>query len=616
MENNKNKLKFSDFVPYLRHLEQKGAQSLTETLEKEKEKIFKKTELTIDVMASTIINHIKEERVRDAITMSEWYIKNSFKDQYFMELLLAQLYDRTGEHKKTGELLKKILANDLIKPGVKIGAANLFIRYGDDKKELCVNIAKKAFEESGKNKKYINQLIYIAQVGLDWEFLDYLIEITKKSYEEGDFSGIAESPRTHVLWCDDEKINIEVLKGWVKRTVKGVSGEIKHKIKPLANRKIVVGYLSSDFREHPTSRLISGLIKNHDKKKFELHMYCSGWDDGSELRKELEKNFDQCFSLKDLSDEDSSKLIRKNKVDILVELNGPTRANRLGILAYRPAPVQIDYLGWPGSVGGNGLADFIIADEYVITQENKKYYPEKIIQLSSTYQVNDHKNYPRIKKLSKKAMGIAEHDDIVVMGMFNAINKVTRPVWDVWMKIMSQCLNTQLLILDPGQYVRKKLLEYAELKKIDINRIKFSPRVDEKKHLQRITVCDFILDPWPYGGHTSATDALYAGVPVLAMLGKNFSSRVNGSLLKAAKLDSLIAKNEEEYIYKAVDLIRNKSKLELYKKYLNENILELPILNSAHKAREIEAAYEFALKRVIEGLPQKNIRFHKSIKNN
>lgn len=613
MNKKKKTIHLSDLNPYLRYLEEQGAESLIIKLEKEKEEILNKTKLSIGEWVSIIINQIKENRIKDAVILCQWYIKIGYENKSAIELLLAQLYDRTGEHKHAAKILIKLLEDEQVSSDVLIGAANLFIRYGDDKKGLCVTVAKNAFEKSGKNKKYLSQLIYIAQVSLDWDFLDYLIIEAKKSYEEDDYDGVAESPRTHVLWCNNEKTNIEVLKSWSKRTIKKVLNETKQVIEPFQNRKIKVGYLSSDFREHPTSRLISGLIKNHDKAKFELHMYCSGWDDGSKLRKELESNFDRCFSLKELSDKDASELIRSNQVDILVELNGPTRANRLGILAYRPAPVQIDYLGWPGSIGGNGLADFIIADEYVITQENKKFYPEKIIQLSSTYQVNDHKNYPQIKRISKQAMGISENDDVIVMGMFNAINKVTRDVWDVWMQIMNQCLNTQLLILDPGQYVRKKILEYAELKKIDVNRIKFSPRVDEKKHLQRLTVCDLILDPWPYGGHTSATDALYAGVPVLAMLGTNFVSRVNGSLLKAAKLGSLIAKNEEDYVNKAVELIRNKSKLEAYKKYLSENIRHLPILDSAHKAREIEAAYQFALKRAIDGLPQRNIRFKRKL---
>lgn len=567
-------------------------------------------QIDLDQLILILVQEIKNSRISNATTLCEWYLENRRLHKYSIKLQLAQLYDRSGRQADTVRLLGELLAEDNLPPQIVIPAANLLIRFQDKYKKISIDSIKIAFEKSGKSPKQLSAVIYAAQAAAEWDYLDELMRYLNQEYINGKADEIAESPRTHVLWCDDEEKNIQVIKSWKKNTFKNIKPSFDGTIKPLSSRKIKVGYLSSDFRSHPTSRLINGLFRYHDKTKFELYMYCSGWDDKSEMRKTITSHFDHIYTLAELSDEESAKLIKSHEIDILVELNGPTRSHRLGVMALKPAPVLIDYLGWPGTIGGD-IVDFIVSDSYTIKKENRDLYPEKLIQLSTTYQMNDHYHYRRnILEIEKRIdHGLPPNTQIRVLGMFNAINKVSNACWSVWMEILKNCPDTIMWILDPGAYAKQNIIKSAKKLNVKPNRIIFAPRMNEKEHLLRLSLCDLILDPWPYGGHTSTSDALFAGVPVIALQGNNFASRVNGSLLNAARLESLIAKDTSDYINLAVNLINDQMKYKKIKDYLTNDVMESPLFNSRKKTKELEAAYEYALQRAIDKKPQKNILF-------
>ena len=513
-------------------------------------------------------------------------------------LIAAVVQDRLGDRKASEVSARSVVEAERATPAEKLGAANLLVRFGQQ--ELALRVAKDAFEAMGRPLSQAATLLYIAQVTADWGLVDQLSAQLQDGYAQGEVATINESPRTHLLWCDDEATNIEVLKHWSARNLPQGKAE-RPPVEPMPDRKIRVGYLSSDFREHPTARLVNGLLRHHDRSQFELFMYCSGWDDGSPIRREVESHFDQVHSVAKLGDAEAAQLIRSHRVDVLVELNGPTRANRMGVLAHRPAPVQIDYLGWPGSVGGRGV-DYVVGDAVTVPPGAEAAYPEQVIRLNQVYQVNDYAARTLPPKPTRAQAGLPEGDHLV-LGMFNAINKVHNGVWDVWMQILQAVPNALLWMLDPGPHARKLIAKAALARGVPVQRILAAPRLKEELHLARLQHCDLMLDPWPYGGHTSTADALFAGVPVVALEGKNFASRVSGALLRAAGMGALVQQDRVSYARFAVGLLKNPAELARVKAFVREQVPKTDVFNAKGKARQLEAAYRAALERVIEKKP-------------
>lgn len=510
-------------------------------------------------------------------------------------LIAGALQDRLGDRRASEVSMRAVVEAERATPAEKLRAANLLVRFGEQ--ELALKAGREAFDAMGRPLNQAATLLYIAQVSADWDLVDQLTAQLTAAYAKGEVATINETPRTHLLWCDDEDTNIAVLKNWSARNLPPVSVE-PPPVQPLQGRKIRLGYLSSDFREHPTARLVNGLLRHHDRTQFELFMYCSGWDDGSPMRREVESHFDHIHSVAKLSDAEAAQLIRSHGVDVLVELNGPTRANRMGVLSYRPAPVQIDYLGWPGSVGGR-VVDYVVGDAITVPPGAEAAYPEQVIRLSKVYQVNDYAARAMPPKPTRAEVGLPD-GDYLVLGMFNAINKVHNEVWDVWMQILKAVPNALLWILDPGPQARKLVAKAALARGVSIKRILAAPRLAEEQHLARLQLCDLMLDPWPYGGHTSTADALFAGVPVVALDGKNFASRVSGALLRAAGLSALVHQDRESYARFAAGLLRNPAELERVKAFVREQVPKTDVFNAKGKARQLEAAYRDAVERVAQ----------------
>lgn len=508
-----------------------------------------------------------------------------FNQENINALLIAGLiYDKLGDRKLSAESMLKVINSKKSNPEQILKASNLLVRFGAHKEAL--ESAKSAFYDLKKPLRHASSLMYIAKITADWKLVEELKEQMTNAYADGNNGQFTETPRTHLLWCGDEKLNISVIKKWSENTLPIPENILKPELEKLDGRRIRIGYLSSDFRDHPTSRLINGLLRNHDRKRFELFMYCSGWDDHSDMRREIESQFEHQYSVSKLGDEEAALIIQSHKIDILLELNGPTRANRMGILAYRPAPIQIDYLGWPGSVGGR-LVDYIIADEYTVPENKESLYPEKIIKIPKTYQINDfiHLNLPQ--KPNRNSVGLPE-GDYFILGMFNAINKVDSIVWSAWMKILIAVPNSILWLLDPGSVACRFIAKETKTHGIDIKRIIIAPRLKQDLHLARIQYCDLMLDPWPYGGHTSTSDALFAGVPVISLEGTNFASRVSGGLLHAAGLGLLVQRDIKSYIQNSINLLKNPKVLTDIKKFLKTKSKSSILFNSSLKTLHLE----------------------------
>jgi predicted O-linked N-acetylglucosamine transferase (SPINDLY family) len=269
-------------------------------------------------------------------------------------------------------------------------------------------------------------------------------------------------------------------------------------------------------------------------------------------------------------------------------------------------PIQIAYLGFPGTVGGRFI-DYIIADPYVVPDESLKHYREKIIRIEKTYQVNDYDlgAIDTLPRLSRKDLGFS--DATFILGMFNNCNKITQECWQTWMEILKKIPQAVIWMLQPNVLATENLRKAAQQLGVNPQRIIFAPRLDRDRHYQRLKICDLVLDPWPYGGHTTTADALYAGIPALTREGHNFAARVSGGLMIAAGLPGWIVKNEDAYIQAAVNLVKNPDLLVKTKEYLNENRSRLNIFNSKVKALQLEAAYKKIINNRLEGKPDEHI---------
>lgn len=518
-------------------------------------------------------------------------------------VIAGTVQDRLGDRKASAASMRAVVEAERATPLEKLRAANLLVRLSDQ--ALALEAAKRAFDAMGRPLAHAATLLYIAQVTADWELVDQLTTQLRAGYARGELASINESPRTHLLWCDDEALNLQVLDHWSRRNLPDPIRPAPA-ARPMAGRRLRVGYLSSDLREHPMARLMLGVFRHHDRGRFELFMYCSGWDDGSALRKHVEAQFDHVHSVAALSDEAAADLIRSHQIDVLVELNGPTRANRMGILRHRPAPVQIDYLGLPGSVGGR-VVDYIIGDLHTVPPGTERGYPEKVIRLFPSYYPNDHASYVLAPKPARQQVGLPDDPKVRILGMFNAINKVHQAVWDTWMQILRAVPDTVLWMLDPGEVARKAIARAALKAGVPLSRIIASPKLPQAAHLARIQCCDLMLDPWPYGGHTSTVDALYAGVPVLAMEGQNFASRVSTSLLRIAGLETLVCRTPHEYVQRAVSVLEDPAALRALNAYLLSEGRRGPLFRSEAMAWQLEEGYRTAFARALNGLPPDHI---------
>jgi hypothetical protein len=516
--------------------------------------------------------------------------------------LAASLQDRLGQRKAARDSAVRVIEAPTATPEQVLGACNLLVRLENGTRAL--EAAKKAYAELGQPLRWTASLLYIALKVADWPTAGRLIGTLQAAYAEGRLDEARESPRTHLLWCGDEATNLAVIQAWSRRHLPLPAHAVPPVPPPSAGRRLRVGYLSSDFREHPTARLVNGLFRHHDRDRFELYMYCSGWDDGSPLRKAVASHFDHLHSVAGLSDAEAARLIRSHGIDVLVELNGPTRAHRMGILAHRPAPVQIDYLGWPGSVGGR-VVDYVVGDLYTVPPGAEAGYPEKVIRLRETYQVNDYRGRTLPPAPSRAQVGLP--DGVPVLGMFNAINKVRAEVWGVWMQILKAVPEAVLWLLDPGVAARCTLARLTHAYGIDPKRVIAAPPLPQAAHLARLQSCDLMLDPWPYGGHTSTSDALFAGVPVLALEGRNFAGRVSGGLLRAAGLEALVQPDAARYARAAVGLLRSPEALAAVRRAVAEKVPRSDVFDARAKARQLEAAYRQAVDWAAAGQPPQHI---------
>ena len=376
-----------------------------------------------------------------------------------------------------------------------------------------------------------------------------------------------------------------------------------HAAAPPAKAKIRVGYLSGEFRDQATSHLVVGVLELHDKSRFEIFAFDNGRDDQSEVRKRINAAVSNVIDVSRLDDAACAATIHENRIDILVNLNGYFGEHRMGVFAQRPAPIQINYLGFPGTLGANYI-DYIVADRHVIPEDQKKFYAEKIVYLPNCYQPNDRKK-SIASSLSRAEYGLPEQG--FVFCCYNNSYKILPEVFDSWMRILKQASNSVLWLIAGGTTTEANLRKEAVARGVSAERLVFAERIPLPLHLARHRLADLFIDTLPYNAHTTASDALWAGLPVLTCVGEAFASRVGASLLNAIRLPELITATLAEYEKVAVDLATYPKKLEAIRNKLAENRLTTPLFDTALYTKHIELAYSAMYERRQSGLPADHI---------
>ena len=371
-----------------------------------------------------------------------------------------------------------------------------------------------------------------------------------------------------------------------------------------AHERIRIAYVSADYRDHPTSHLIAEFIERHDRSLFEVIGIYLGPPVADAWRTRMERGFDRFFDARTSSDEEISALIRGLEIDIAVDLMGHTAFGRTGVFARRPAPVQVNYLGYPGTMGAPYI-DYLIADPMLIPLESRQFYDEKIAYVPHSYQVND-----STKRIDERPMCRAELDlpeDGFVFCCFNKSFKITPDAWDIWMRLLRAVPASVLWLMHSNAAATANLRREAERRGISPDRLVFAPRMALAEHLARHRCADLFLDTLHYNGHTTASDALWAGLPVLTCLGETFASRVAASLLNAIGLPELIARSRVEYETLALELARRPDHIAAVRRKLAENRKTHPLFDTALSTRHIEMAYRRMHELHHAGLPPDHI---------
>lgn len=352
--------------------------------------------------------------------------------------------------------------------------------------------------------------------------------------------------------------------------------------------RLRVAYLSADFRNHATANLMAGVFEEHDHARFEVSAISYGPDDGSKMRDRLNAAFERFEDVSRLTDQDVVKLIRQLDIEVLVDLGGFTAGARPKILARRAAPIQVNYLGFPGTMGASYI-DYIMADRIVIPEGEQQHYAEKVIYLPHSYQATDARRQLLPNGSTRSEVGLL--DDAFVYCAFNRISKITPPLFDVWMRLLAKTAGSVLWLLDGDPIASENLRREAVARRIAAERIVFAPQVPADEHLARHRLADLYLDTLPYNAHTATSDALWAGLPVLTCLGTAFAGRVAASLLNAVGLPELVTQSLDEYEGLALRIAHDSELRTALKSKLAAHRSTWPLFDTVGMTRHLEKAF-------------------------
>ncbi|MBP1851920.1 hypothetical protein [Rhizobium halophytocola] len=409
----------------------------------------------------------------------------------------------------------------------------------------------------------------------------------------------------NISWCADESVNKSITYGLGSFGSLDKSRAARRSRPHRFQDKIRVGYLSNDFcDQHPTMHLFQGVLMSHDPERFDITLFCH--TDKSVVAEDLgmRKRYPTIVPIGHLDDDKAAKLIRSHQIDILVDLKGATRGARMGLVNKGLAPIQVAYLGFPGS--GVGIdCDYVVGDRFVLPDSSKPHYHEKFCRMPDSYQANDNlfRATPAVR--SRSEIGLPEGR--LVFSSFNASRKITWHTLDLWTQVLSAVKDSVLWLMLKTPLARQNLVAWMEREGIAAERLIFTSYVTSADHVARLGAADIALDSFPYNGHTTTSDALWAGVPVPTYYGSHFASRVSASLLHAVDLPELVADDPAGYVALTVRLAQNRLWREGIRQHLRDRRQHLPLFDTARFTRHLETGYAMMVERARAGLPADHI---------
>ena len=431
-------------------------------------------------------------------------------------------------------------------------------------------------------------LAHVRQHLCEWAGIEALWDVVRQAIRHGHPTGI--TPFS-VLSIDTTAQEQQVCaRAWARQEFGWISDQ--HAVMAprtrVQNELLRLGYLSWDYHEHATAYLMAEVFELHNRDQYSVTAYSLGPEDGSAIRKRIRGACDAFVDIAALSDADAARRIADDGIDILIDLKGYTLGSRAPILAYRPAPVQVNWLGFPGTMG-TPCIDWILADPFIIPVGAENHYDERVYRLPDCYQPNDRRRAVAAAP-TRAACGLPGSG--VVFCCFNQAYKILPDTFAAWMRILMRVPGSVLWLLETNPMAARNLRSSAAAQGVAAERIQFAPRRPLADHLARYRVADLALDTFPYTSHTTASDALWAGCPLVARAGDTFASRVSGSVLHAAQLPELITHTVEAFEEKAVQLALDTDRLANLRQYLDEKRMTLPLFDAPRFVANLEAAYQ------------------------
>lgn len=510
---------------------------------------------------------------------------------------LAIILHERGRTNEAIKAYKKVL---LFKPECPLTLNSLANVYKDKEKfNEAINFYNQAISFKKDFEMAKAQKFFMFSCICDWESIEHqhssITKLGTKNQHVTPFSLLftEDNPQTHKKRSEIFAKSVFLYKS------------IPINIRTLNSKKrIRIGYFSADFHNHATMILMSKIFNLHDREKFEIYAYSIGPKRDDYMRENLIKSVDVFDDVSQMSDRDIALLARQDEIDIAIDLKGYTHQCRAGIFAFRAAPIQINYLGYPGTMGTDFI-DYIIADRIIIPKQLRDCYTEEIIYMPNSYQPNNNDRQISEKKIIKSDVGLPK--DSFVFCSFNNNYKITSKEFDIWMNILKKVKGSVLWLLKSNQWAEQNLKKEAQKRGVDSSRLVFANKLPNKEHLARLKLADLFIDTFNVNAHTTASDALWAELPVVTKIGKGFPARVAASLLNAVGLPELITNNEKDYESLILDLAINRVKLLEIKNKLSINRLSYPLFDSEKYTKHLENGYQQVYQNYIDQRKPKTI---------
>lgn len=488
------------------------------------------------------------------------------------------------------------------------GNSNALVQKGDllfDVNRLDESL--KAYNEALKidpEKSFLlGSIVHTKTKMCDWDNLDKDISSLQKKIMN-DYKG--SSPYTTLTIYDDPKIHFKAAKVWSEEHLKKEDQKIFKNFQIKKNKKIKIGYYSADFRTHAMGHLLVRMFELHDKENFEIYGFYFGpiIQKDDDLSKRIIKSFDKFIDVTNKNDIEVTELSRSMEIDIAVDLMCFTGThNRFGIFTKKCAPIQVNFLGYPGTSGSNHI-DYIVVDKNLISDSNKNFFSEKLICLPNSYQPNEENKKISDQSFLREDLNLPNSN--FVFACFNSHQKITPQIFEVWMKILKNKKESVLWLLEDNFFSQNNLKKEAEKYDVDPKRIIFAKNLPLDKHLSRIKHTDLFLDTFPYNAHTTCSDALRECLPVLTIKGVSFASRVASSLLTTMNLQELITSNYDEYEKLAIKIANEPEYLKKLKEKINNSRRESNLFKTEIFTKNLESGYQKIFNNYIEGNKTKN----------